>query len=131
MQRAPSAFLRDPQGVAAIEFALLVPVFLMFLVGTVSMSSMFFTATSLHFAAEAAARCASVKSTVCTNVTTTQAFAAANYFGASGAPVFTCTGRLCGGTASCGNKVTGQVTVSIDLGIAKIPTALRADACYP
>ena len=125
------SFIADRRGIAAIEFALLAPALLMLLVGTMTMSILFFTATSLHFAAQAAARCASVKSTVCTNTATTTAFAATNYFGSTRAPVFTCTGRLCGGTASCGNKVTGTVTVTLDVGIASYSTPLRADACYP
>lgn len=131
MRQTAANFFRDLEGIAAIEFALLVPAFLMLLVGTISMSSMFFSATSLHFATEAAARCASVKSNICTNTATTQAFAAANYHGGNGAPVFACTGRLCGGSAACGNRVTGALTIDINLGITKIPTTLRADACYP
>lgn len=124
-------FAADCRGIAALEFALLAPPFLMLLIGTMTMAMLFFTTTSLHFAAQAAARCASVKSTVCTNSATTTAFATANYFGSTRAPVFTCAGRLCGGTASCGNKVTGTVTVTLDVGIASYSTPLRADACYP
>ena len=121
----------DQRGVAAIEFALLAPAFLMLLVGTMTMSILFFTTTSLHFAVEAAARCASVMSTVCSNSVTTTAYAAGKYYGSTVKPVFTCAGRACGGTASCGNKVTGTVTVTLDVGIASYSTPLRADACYP
>lgn len=124
-------FVDDRRGVAAIEFALLAPAFLMLLVGTMTMSILFFTASSLHFATEAAARCASVKTTVCKDAATTAAFASANYFGSTRSPVFACTGRQCGGIASCGNKVTGTVTVTLDVGIASYSTPLRADACYP
>lgn len=131
MRRAIIALWRDRRGAAAVEFALLAPAFLTMLIGTVMMAMMFFTNSSLHFAVEAAARCASVKTTVCTNATTTQAFAASNYFGASTAPVFTCTGRTCGGTAACGNKVSGQISFTFEFGMGRYVTPLRADACYP
>lgn len=125
-------FIADRRGVAAIEFALLAPAFLMLLIGTMTMGMLFFTASSLHFATEAAARCASVKSTICNNAATTAAFAASNYFGSNSAVVFTCSGRVCGGAAaSCGNKVTGTVTVTLDIGLASYPIPLHADACYP
>jgi len=124
-------FARDRRGIAAIEFALLAPAFLMLLVGTMTMSMLFFTATGLHFATEAAARCASVQATICSDATTTKAFAATKYFGSTKAATFSCTGRVCGGTASCGNLVTGTVTVTLDVGIASYSTPLRADACFP
>lgn len=124
-------FLGDRKGIAAIEFALLAPAFLMLLVGTMTMAMLFFTASSLHYATEAAARCASVKSTVCKDAATTTEFAKTNFYGSSQVPVFTCTGRVCGGTAACGNKVVGTVTVTLDVGIASYSTPLRADACYP
>jgi Flp pilus assembly protein TadG len=131
MRRAVAALWHDRCGAAAVEFALLAPAFLMMLVGTVMMAMMFFTNSSLHYAVEAAARCASVKATVCTNAATTQAFAASNYFGATATPTFTCTGRVCGGSASCGNKVTGQISYTLEVGMARYVTPLRADACYP
>lgn len=127
----PRSFLNDLSGVAAIEFALVAPAFLMLLFGTMSMSMMFFTNSSLHFAVEAAARCASVRTTVCRDRATTKAFAAANYFGLGVTPVFTCSGRLCGGTASCGNQVTGTASWTLDIGITRFVTPLRADACFP
>ena len=131
MRRALTALWRNRRGAAAVEFAMLAPVFLMMLIGTVMMAMMFFTNSSLHFAVQAAARCVSVKTTVCTNAATTLAFAASNYFGASTAPTFTCTGRVCGGTAACGNKVTGQISFTFEVGMARYVTPLRADACYP
>jgi Flp pilus assembly protein TadG len=125
------AFLSDRSGIAAIEFALVVPAFLMLLIGTMSMSIMLFANSSLHFAVEAAARCASIQTTVCRDSATTNAFASAHYFGPGVAPVFTCVGRLCGGTASCGNKVTGTASWTLDVGMTRFVTPLRADACYP
>lgn len=128
---ARSSFAGDCRGVAAIEFALLAPMFLMLLVGTMTMSILFFTANGLHFATEAAARCASVQSTICTDAATTTAFAATKYFGSTKAATFNCMGRVCGGTANCGNLVTGTVTLTFDFGIASYSTPLLAEACYP
>lgn len=131
MRRAVITFWHDDRGAAAVEFAMLAPAFLMMLIGTVMMAMMLFTNSSLHFAVQAAARCASVKTTVCTNTATTQAFAASNYFGATTKPTFVCTGRVCGGTAACGNKVSGTISFTLDVGMARYVTPLRADACYP
>lgn len=125
------SFVSDQRGIAAIEFALLAPAFLMLLVGTMTMSILFFTLSSLHYATEAAARCASVNAVVCNGAAATNAFAKANFFGSSTIPTFTCTGRICGGTVACGNRVTGSVTVTLDVGIASYSTPLSASACYP
>lgn len=124
-------FACDQRGVAAIEFALLAPAFLMLLVGTMSMSIVFFTISSLNFAVDAAARCASVGSTVCRDAATTTAFAAANYFSSTNTAVFVCTGRVCGTNSSCGNRVSGTVNMSINVGIASYSAPLSAVACYP
>ena len=131
MRRAGIALWHDNRGGTAVEFALLAPAFLTMLIGTVMMAMMMFSNSSLHFAVQAAARCASVKTTVCTNAASTTAFAATNYFGATSAPSFTCTGRTCGGTAACGNKVTGQISFTFEVGMARYVTPLRADACFP
>lgn len=131
MCRLIMALWHDRRGGTAVEFALLAPAFLTMLIGTVMMAMMMFSNSSLHYAVQAAARCASVKSTVCSNAATTQAFAASNYFGATTAPTFTCTGRVCGGTAACGNKVTGQISFTLEVGMARYVTPLRADACFP
>lgn len=121
----------DRSGGAAVEFAILAPAFLMMLIGTIMLAMMFFTMASLHFAVETAARCASVKTTVCTSAVTTQAVAASTYFGATAAPTFICTGRTCGGSSACGNQVTGQVDFTLDWGMGRLVTPLRAAACYP
>ena len=46
---ALNKFVQDPDGVAAIEFALLAPAFLMLLIGTITVSMLLFTASGLHF----------------------------------------------------------------------------------
>lgn len=126
-----TSFLRNSAGVAAIEFAVLAPAFVMLLVGTMTVGLLLFSASGLHFATEAAARCASVQATLCHDAPTTNAFAAAKFFGSAHAAVFTCTGRVCGGIATCGNLVTGTVTVTLDVGVASYSVPLHASACYP
>ena len=131
MRRVMLSLWHDNRGAAAVEFALLAPAFLTMLIGTVMLAVMMFSNSALHFAVQSAARCASVKATVCTNAATTRAFAASNYFGATVTPTFTCTGRVCGGTAACGNKVSGQISFGFEVGMARYATPLRADACFP
>ena len=71
-------------GTTAVEFAMVLPPFLMFLLGTMSASVAVYTEASLHYAAEGAARFYSVSSVMsgqCGSATTTQSNAKTLYHG--------------------------------------------------
>jgi Flp pilus assembly protein TadG len=114
----------DEAGVTAAEFALVLPGVAMLTVGTAYLGLMMFASNNLHYAAEDAARCASVNPTVCTSATTTQTYAAGRYKGA-GTPTFTAT------SPACGKQVAASLTYSLNTGLATISVPISATACYP
>ena len=120
----PAHFLRDKRGTSAIEFAFVGPVFLMLVIGTMYGCMMLYSMASLHYAVEEGARCASVKTTVCTNSTTTISYAQTAYNG-PGAPTFTST------TPACGHAVTGTTNFTLSAGVASWSVPLSATACFP
>src|SRR5207248_412188 len=81
--------------VATLEFALVAPVFVLGLAGGLYVSIQMLSVSALRYAAEEGARCAAVKTTVCTNATSTAAYARASYFGPD-VPTFTYTAAACG-----------------------------------
>jgi Flp pilus assembly protein TadG len=117
---------RDERGNTAVEFAMIAPAFLMIIVGGFYVAHLAFAAGSMQYAVEAGARCASVKTTVCTNSTTTIAYAK-KYFKGVGATVPTYTST----SATCGHLVSGSMSYSFKTGIKTINVPLSAQACYP
>ena len=55
---------RNDRGATAVEFAVIAPLAVMLLVGIMSLALMLLSIGSMHFAVEAAARCASANPTV-------------------------------------------------------------------
>lgn len=125
--RKLAAVLRaNRDGAGSVEFALLAPILIMFIIGGMYLSMLGFTAASLHYAAEAGARCRSVNTTICTDVATTQTYAATQFVNLAGnAATFTAT------TAACGNQVAGSVTFILRAGVSKYNFPLSATACFP
>lgn len=133
MNQALRQFWRDETGAAAAEFALILAPLLLFVFGFFHMCMMMYTVTQLHWAAEDAARCATVRydckvssgANYVTNKGLTEAWARARYKGLTTAPTFTYS------LAGCGNQVTATVTYPITLPLFSRTFALRSDACFP
>ncbi|HEX4710276.1 TadE/TadG family type IV pilus assembly protein [Phenylobacterium sp.] len=123
--RKMAGMARDDRGATAVEFALVLPAFILMILGGMATATLGFAASSLHFAVEDAARCAAVKTTVCTNAAATQTYAAARYQGPAISPVFTATTAGCGHTVSA----TGVFSVNVIPQLLNVP--LSATACYP
>ena len=117
--------LNDSRGTAAVEFALVAPVFVMLVVGTFYVCLCLFLTGSLHYAVEQAARCASVNTTVCSSSTTIVSYAQNNYFGPGGTPNFTYA------AAACGNSVTASMNYTLDIGLRTFTLPVSATACFP
>jgi Flp pilus assembly protein TadG len=115
-------------GTTAVEFAMVLPPFLMLLLGTVSGGVAVYTASSLHYAAEGAARCYSVstaaKSGQCGSPTATQSYAQNLYHGL-GSPTFTAS------NPACGYQVNATLNVVLGTGMAQWNIPLSATACFP
>jgi Flp pilus assembly protein TadG len=112
----------------AVEFAMVLPSFLMLLIGIMSASAAVYTAGSLHYAVEGAARWYSVNDSVNASprstATTTQSYAQTLYKGPS-SPTFTAS------TPPCGYQVTATLNVVLGTGMAQWNIPLSATACFP
>jgi len=115
----------DQQGTAAVEFAIIAPMFIALTVGTLALCLALFLIGSLHYAVQESARCASVKTTICSDSTTTIAYAQSHYFGPAMSPTFTYA------AAACGSSVSASISYSLDLGLKTYTIPLSATACFP
>jgi Flp pilus assembly protein TadG len=115
----------DARGTAAVEFAMVAPVFILLAVGTFYLCLSLFLTGSLHYAVEQAARCASVKTTVCTDSSSTVTYAQNSYFGPGGTPNFTYA------AAACGKSVSASMNYTLDIGLRTFTLPVSATACFP
>jgi Flp pilus assembly pilin Flp len=120
-----TAIRSNDRGTAAVEFALVAPAFIVLVVGTLYLCICLFLIGSLHYAVEEGARCASVKTTICTNATTIISYAQSRYFGPGGTPTFTYS------AASCGNSVTASMNYVLSVGLTQFTVPISATACFP
>ncbi len=117
---------RDQQGTTAVEFAIVAPVLIALVVGTMALCVTLYLIGSLHFAVEDGARCASVKTTICSDGPTTVAYTQSRYLGPSGvAPTFTYA------AAACGNSVSASINYSMNVGFKTYVIPISATACFP
>ncbi len=115
----------DDRGTSAVEFAIVGPALVVLLVGAVYICLGLFLVGSLDYAVEEGARCASVKTTVCSDAPTILSYTQNQYFGPSPTPTFTYA------TAACGKVVSGSVTYVVNLGLTKVSVPVTASACFP
>jgi Flp pilus assembly protein TadG len=116
----------DSRGSTAVETAMLIPVYSGLTLAVMTGGFLLFTAASLHFAVEGAARCYSVMATTCTSTSTTQTYATNHYYGPSSpAPSFTAS------SPACGHQVVGTVTYTLNAGETTFSVPLSATACFP
>jgi len=108
---------KDESGVAAIEFAFVVPAFLTLVLGIINLSLLGLTLASLHYSVEEGARCASVKM-VCPEPKS-------RYFAPGPIPVFTSSKGPCGFTLSA------TVTFNLNVILYQRAIPLTAIACFP
>src|ERR1700680_4940237 len=112
------------RGTTAVEFGLLVPLYIGLTVGVIAGGLLLFTVASLHFAVEGSARCSSVMATQCTDAASTQTYASSHYYGlGSPSPTFTASSQ------ACGHKVSGTVTFVLNAGVYRWNVPLTATSC--
>ncbi len=121
-------FIGGEDGASAVEFALVALVFVGVILGVMGLGVMFWTNTTLHYAAEDAARCAVVKTTICTSAATTRTYAANHYMGPAISPVFTATKSGCG---AGGWTVTGSANYPLNTGLFSMTIPISATSCFP
>ena len=126
---ARTAFWHERDGNAAIEFALLLPVFLLMLLGIVEFGRVLWTQSSLQHAVEAAARYAAINYPTCGSTSQTTSYAASETFGQNiPASDFTLTCATCGTQVSATLSFTPVVPALLPF-LNNI--TLSAQSCYP
>lgn len=119
-----TSLLKDTQGNAAVEFAFVLPVLLMFILGLLQAGILLWTQNALYYSVQTAARCASNDTSICGTTSQIQSYAAAASGGSFSASVFTVS------TPSCGNQVTASYPASLLFPFTSSVT-LTAQSCYP
>jgi Flp pilus assembly protein TadG len=119
---------KERDGNTAVEFALLMPVFLLMFLGVIEFGRLLWTQVSLQHAVEAAARCAAVTPSQC-DATTTLSYAADEVFGQSVASsAFSVTSP----SPSCGTQVKASLLFSFVVpALFPYNITLSAQSCYP
>jgi Flp pilus assembly protein TadG len=118
---------RGERGAAAVEFAIILPILLLCLLGLIEFGRAIWTQATLDYAVQAAARCAAVDLLTCGSVAQTQDYAISKAPGLSlTASVFTVT------TPACGIQVAASLPFDV-LVPALLPYSrtLTATACFP
>jgi Flp pilus assembly protein TadG len=122
------------RGATAVEFAIVLPVLLMFVLGLLDCGRLLWSYTTLAHAVEAATRCAVVNSTTCGTAAAIESYAASQAWGLGlSSAAFTAT------AAACGTKVNGTFAFTFVIpwfyGTAPFGASnamtLTAMACYP
>lgn len=118
---------RGERGAVAIEYALLLPAFLLLALGGMDAGRVMWTQITLDRAVQAAARCAAVNETLCGNAAQIRAYAAGQAWGMTiPADAFTYESRACG----------AHVSATVAFGfvipfISQRDIQLASSACYP
>ncbi len=117
-------FLFSCSGAIAAEFALVLPVLLLLIFSTIGVSAMMYANAGLNFAAQDAARCMAIKTTVCPG-TSVQTYGASKYVGP---PLASLT--FTGSTPACGRQVVATGTFNFMTGLGTLSVPMSATACY-
>ena len=117
----------ERSGATAVENAIVLPVFFLFIFAVIEAGILCWTQTSLQFSVESAARCAAVNSTLCGTSTAVQTYAASQVWGLS-VP----SSDFNVSQPSCGHEVTISYPFSFIVPVVHPGTiTLTAQSCHP
>lgn len=118
---------RQERGSVAVEYGIVLPAFLVLVLGMFDTAHLIWSQTTLDRAVEAAARCAAVDTVRCANVAAVQGVAVQEAYGLTvEASAFTVTAQ------ACGVRVTADYPFQLVVPwIARTDMTLTAEACYP
>lgn len=124
--RALRALAGNKAGATAAEFALVLPLFLLTVFGTINMALAMSAIVRLHYATERAARCLAVDVSGSCTAANIDTYAKTLYqIGSVSGLAFTAS------TPACGKKVDGTGTYNVFTGVGQIAIGISASACYP
>ena len=119
------AFRRDSRGATAAEFALILPMFLLLVLGIIEVGRMLSTKNTLQYAVERAARCAVIGASPCATPAQVQSYAASLVYGSAlGGAVFSSTAPACGQEVSASLPYTPILPIPMNV-------TLTAQSCRP
>jgi Flp pilus assembly protein TadG len=119
--------MKARSGTVGVEYGLLVPALLVFILGIIDTGRLLWTQTTLEHAVEAASRCAAVDTTLCNTAAQTQTYAVAQAYGLS-----VTTTNFTVSSLSCGTNVKASVPfVLIIPYLTTTSLTLTATSCYP
>jgi Flp pilus assembly protein TadG len=114
----------DQNGATAAEFALVVPVFLTMVFGSIEVGRFMWIRSSLQTAVETAARCSALNSPSCSTIAATQTYAAQVAMGASvPSSAFTVA------TEACGRVVTASYNFTPITPLVPLDATITARSC--
>jgi Flp pilus assembly protein TadG len=119
-------------GAAAVEFALVLPILVVCVLGLIEFARAVWTQTTLDYVVQAAARCAAVDTVTCGTVANVQNYAAGRAPGLSFANPASTFGVTWPPQSPCGARVTASLQFDF-LVPALLPYSARlsAHACFP
>jgi uncharacterized membrane protein len=126
--RAAAAFGKiGLRGAMALEFALVLPALLLFVLGLMDVGRLIWTQTTLDRAVEAAARCGAVETSLCGSTATIQSYAVGQAFG-----LVVPSADFSVATVGCGVQVSATMPfIFIIPWLTTSTISLGAKACYP
>jgi len=128
-QRSRFAFAQS--GAAAVEYAVILPVFLVLVLGIMDTGRLLWAYTTLNNATEAAARCYAINAPSCTTSAAVQTYAVTQAWGLTiSASAFAATTQTCGAQVSASYVFTFVIPWFSVVGNSNSMT-LTAVACYP
>ncbi len=114
----------DKKGATAAEFALVIPIFISMVFGSIELGRFMWLRNSIQTAVESAARCSALKSASCATTAATQAFAAQAAMGANvSATAFTVADE------ACGRVVTASYVFTPITPLVPLNATINARAC--
>ena len=127
MRAAPLTSERRQGGAVALEYGIILPVFLMLVLGLIDTGRLLWTQTTLDRAVEAAARCGAVNTVACGTAAQVQQKAVDEAYGLTiETSSFTVSVR------SCGVQVDADYPFKLIIPwIARTDLTLTASGCYP
>jgi Flp pilus assembly protein TadG len=128
--RGPVRGLRDRGGAAAVEAALVVPLFIVLVMGIMETGRLYRVWDTVHFAVVEAARCASVNSTLCGTAAQIATYAAGRAIGLALPPGKSASDVFAVSTAACGIKVAASWPFQyVAAGLFPYSVTVTASAC--
>lgn len=120
----------DRAGVTMLEFALLLPIFVLLVAGVAELGRVMWAQNALQHGVQMAARCMTISLGSCDTSSDTQSYAAKETFGLNPpASTFTVSTPACGNMVSASYKFTFVAPVIANFFGGKL--VLTASSCFP